>query len=156
MARPWVAGVHLVGSVPLPTTEDTFRTICKGLPKRLKRIPDGEPGIRNYFARWQIDLLKHEPLVMNEAMTQFASDSYSDDQAEQASASVRDIETHYDDYALESYGTFKRLRDEGVIPKGIRFLYGIVRPVTCSLLAGSDAWRRLVRCANRWVWEFKR
>lgn len=46
-------GVHLVGSVPLSSTEEVFRTVSAELPGRLLTIPDGETGDRYYFVRWQ-------------------------------------------------------------------------------------------------------
>jgi hypothetical protein len=38
-------GVHLVGSVPLASAEDVFRTLGGALGDRLRRLPDGETDI---------------------------------------------------------------------------------------------------------------
>jgi hypothetical protein len=38
--------VHLVGSIGLDGVAEVFRTAGKMLGRRLKRIPDGEPGGR--------------------------------------------------------------------------------------------------------------
>ena len=54
---------------PLNTEEECFRAACEGLPGRLKRIPDGEPGDRKNFARWQLDLFKYEPRLLNESFS---------------------------------------------------------------------------------------
>ena len=35
------------------------------------------------------------------------------------------INTGYDDAAIESYDVFKKLRDEGVIPPGVKFQVGL-------------------------------
>lgn len=35
------------------------------------------------------------------------------------------INTGYDDAAIESYAIFKRLREEGIIPQGVRFQVGL-------------------------------
>ena len=46
----------------------------------------------------------------------------------------------YDDFALESYKTFCRLRDEGVIPRGIRFQVSLPTPanVICCVVHPED------------------
>ena len=47
-------GVHLVGSVPLSTAEEVFRTASSILGGRLRRIPDGETGVRSNWIGRQI------------------------------------------------------------------------------------------------------
>jgi hypothetical protein len=49
-----VKGVLLVGSVPGNDTEDVLRRIAPALGSRLKYIPDGETGQRNFFIGWQM------------------------------------------------------------------------------------------------------
>jgi hypothetical protein len=39
-------GVHLVGSISLAGAEDVFRVASSILGGRLRRIPDGEKGVR--------------------------------------------------------------------------------------------------------------
>lgn len=55
-------GVHLVGSVPLSSAEEVFRTTSAILGERLRRIPDGETGIRSGWIDWQFQLLASHPL----------------------------------------------------------------------------------------------
>ena len=38
--------VHFVGSIPLPDAETVFRTLSAATGPHLKRLPDGETGIR--------------------------------------------------------------------------------------------------------------
>ena len=38
--------VHFVGSIPLPDAETVFRTLASATGPHLKRLPDGETGIR--------------------------------------------------------------------------------------------------------------
>jgi len=38
--------VHFVGSIPLPDAETVFRTLAAATGPHLKRLPDGETGIR--------------------------------------------------------------------------------------------------------------
>ena len=130
MANPEITGVHLVGSVPLPTAEDTFQMVCKKLPERLKRVPDGEPGERNNFIMWQGLLLKdNAPLVLSEFMNPNAPKTLTDEQVDDAVKTISSLETGYDTAALASYEKFKKLRDDGVIPPGVRFLVGLPPPL---------------------------
>ena len=46
--------VHFVGSIPLPDAETVFRTLAAAAGTRLKRLPDGETGIRKTI-RWYLD-----------------------------------------------------------------------------------------------------
>jgi hypothetical protein len=50
--------VHLVGSVALDSVEEVFRTAGTLLGRRLKRVPDGEPGGRRLWISWQYPLLR--------------------------------------------------------------------------------------------------
>lgn len=45
--------VLLIGSGPLPSASDFFKTNSFALSKRLCRIPDGETGMRGNFIAWQ-------------------------------------------------------------------------------------------------------
>jgi hypothetical protein len=55
-------GVHLVGSVPLSSAEEVFRTASSILGERLRRIPDGETGIRRSWISWQFQLFASHPI----------------------------------------------------------------------------------------------
>lgn len=56
-------GAHLVGSVPLPDTETVFRTAGAILGERLRRVPDGETGIRTLWVMWQFPKLAADPAL---------------------------------------------------------------------------------------------
>jgi len=56
-------GVHLVGSVPLSNAGEVFRTASSILGGRLRRIPDGETGVRSNWIGWQINFLAQNPLL---------------------------------------------------------------------------------------------
>lgn len=54
MATPQESrSVHFVGSVPLSSSEEVFRSLCQALPGRLERIPDGETDERCSLAWFQ-------------------------------------------------------------------------------------------------------
>jgi methionine synthase II (cobalamin-independent) len=50
--------VHLVGSIALDSVEEVFRTTGQLFGRRLKRVPDGEPGGRRLWISWQYPLLR--------------------------------------------------------------------------------------------------
>src|SRR5580700_1931430 len=55
--------VHLVGSIGLDTVEDVFRTVGPLLGRRLRRVPDGEPGSRRLWVSFQYPLLRSMPFL---------------------------------------------------------------------------------------------
>lgn len=119
-----VVGCHLVGSVPLPDAETVFRQCLAALPGRLKRLPDGETGSRNYFTTFQAAVFSAYPpmLAKFKDNAPIPADTFTPEQIDEGIAALEktDLETGYDTHAIESYAVFKKLRDEGVIPSGIR------------------------------------
>ena len=55
--------VHLIGSVPLASTEEVFRTLAGALGDRLSRMPDGETGERRRWIWWQRAMLERHPAM---------------------------------------------------------------------------------------------
>jgi len=55
--------VHLVGSIGLDTVDDVFRTAGRLLGRRLKLLPDGEPGSRRLWVSFQYPLLRSMPFL---------------------------------------------------------------------------------------------
>jgi hypothetical protein len=55
--------VHLVGSIGLDTVEEVYRTVGKLLGRRIRRVPDGEPGGRRLWISWQYPLLRASPFL---------------------------------------------------------------------------------------------
>jgi len=120
-----IRGCHLVGSVPYSDTETVFRECIARMPNRLTRIPDGETQNRAYFTFWQLGVFESvpqciSPFVMNQAA---AEKDLTKAEIQESIAILRDLHIHtgYDDEALKSYAIFKRLKDEGTIPKHVKF-----------------------------------
>ncbi|KAK4507827.1 hypothetical protein PRZ48_001562 [Zasmidium cellare] len=132
-----IKGVHLVGSIQAPDAESAMRTVCKGLPGRLKRIPDGETGSRNYFTLWQYYLFKVAPqmMVSFEDNKESSKKEFSDEEVDEGIEQLKKagINTGYDEAAIESYAVFKKLREQGVIPQGVRFQVGL--PTVASVVS---------------------
>ncbi len=130
-------GVHLVGSVPLASEEDVFRTMSEVLGDRLRRMPDGETGARFMWIGWQIELLAKVPqLEMVAAGPASVTPQPHFRLREGVDPRAVDFGNFgYADAALGSYAIFERLQQEGVIPAACRFQVSIPTP-----LAGASAW----------------
>ena len=131
-------GVHLVGSVPLDDTTSVFRTVCSSLPHRLRRIPDGETGERYNYVWFQ---RKHFPEAMlrNVVAGDAPRTEIPDSEVQSTMSKLQlPIRTGYDDAAIASYATFCAMRDEGVIPKGVKFQVSLPTPTNVMVLVESQ------------------
>ena len=117
-------GVHLVGSLAVPSVEVAFLESCAALPGRLKRIPDGEPKERSGFILWQFGLF---PEHMRYGFC--AHDAVPKEKVEEDVKNLGPIKTGYDKYAVESYQIFKSLKSQGKIPGHVRFQVCLPSPV---------------------------
>ena len=130
------ADLLLVGSMPFATVEEMFETCGPALGRHVAAMPDGEVGDRwdwiGYLRRHVFS--KHPDLVVT-GMTQDhdfsdpdrgvqyveGQDSWETFQLRSGVDSLVFDDLHAGSVAVESYGVFRRLRDEGVIPEGVRF-----------------------------------
>ena len=117
--------VQFIGSVPLSSSTEVFTTISKALPGRLLRIPDGETGKRWNFVAWQHEAFASTPQIIR----QLGLGSAMPDGTEGPNAKIDVASIGYDDMALESYAEFCKLRDAGVIEKGVKFQVSLPTPV---------------------------
>ncbi|ETS84444.1 hypothetical protein PFICI_02469 [Pestalotiopsis fici W106-1] len=127
MAPSSPVGVHLVGSIcGAQTAADSFRKCVSAFPSRLRRLPDGEPATRWSFTGWQRDVFSHSPVVLeqykDDGDTVVPQQRASPAEVAEVVKNMPPLKPKYDDFALESYAEFKRLRAEGTIPQGVRFL----------------------------------
>ncbi|KAH6106606.1 hypothetical protein HBI69_179190 [Parastagonospora nodorum] len=124
-----IIGCLLVGSVPLANNEGVFRKCLASMPSRVKRLPDGETGKRFMFTLWQSAVFQAAPeMLLNYALDSEArSRMITEEEVDKIVAKLEKagIETEYDTAAIESYAVFKKLRNEGVIPWGVRFQVGL-------------------------------
>ena len=122
-------GVHLVGSVPLANSEAVFREVSSRIGDRLRRLPDGETGIRTNWIQWQFPLLLEvpefesadEPAGPFGARLQLRSGSDA--------AGIQFPELGYRAAAVESYRVFSRLKRDGVIGEEVRFQVCLPTPL---------------------------
>jgi hypothetical protein len=116
--------VHLVGSIGLDTVDEVFRTVGELLGPYLCRVPDGEVGGRKLWISWQYPLLRAsvflrpDPSGAIRPTNRFPLLTLAEGVAP---ADVRFGELGYAREARASYLDFVAARDNGILPKGIRF-----------------------------------
>jgi len=124
-------GVHLVGSVPLSSPDEVFRTVAASLGDRLRRIPDGETGPRSDWIVWQYPVLS--------ALPQFEVGPPGPDhyralprlrlRAGERATGVRLESLGYAQAAIASYRVFARLKRDGVVPRTCRLQVSLPTPL---------------------------
>jgi hypothetical protein len=125
----------LVGSLPAESTEAAFRAGAELFGDMVFALPDGETGPRAAWVGYEREqLCRPNPDVVvvqeTESPTGIPRHAY-----ETPIFSLRPgvTELHWDtwpriDDAIASYAVFRELRDEGVIPAGLRFQVGLPFP----------------------------
>ncbi|KAL4899065.1 hypothetical protein BDW74DRAFT_184067 [Aspergillus multicolor] len=114
-------GVHLVGSIPLPTAETVFRTLPQALPSRLHTLPDGETSTRYNWIEWQTPCFPRETLRPVHGGIALPPNHPGPDVFTADSIGP----TNYDTAALSAYAHFVSLREDGTIPADIRFQWDV-------------------------------
>lgn len=139
--------VLLVGSVPLPTVTDVFRTCARELGPFLSAYPDGEVGERKYWIFYLPKRTYSGHPDLEEVSGPESGDviapapGSSEDEIDKTwwtfrlrdgvtSVSFHDL--HYADTAAGSYEIFQRLRKEGEIPAKARFQVSL--PTTAAAI----------------------
>src|SRR5579884_3039605 len=131
--------VHFVGSIPLPDAETVFRTLAGAAGPYLRRLPDGETGIRRTWIRFLQDVLAANPAI------EVAADVPPFRFVQWDGKLLREIPrlrvkpgsrpdpatfaTGYADMAIASWGLFERLSREGVIPAHVKFQVSLPTPI---------------------------
>jgi hypothetical protein len=118
--------LHLIGSIPLGSSEEVFRTLSKELGPHLSRIPDAHPAMEvdptvplYPFVQWDGKVIREIHQV------RFKPGVDPDEVA---------LETGYDKAAAASYEVFERLRDSGAIARGTRFQVSLPTPHSSGYL----------------------
>ena len=127
-------GAHLVGSVPLADAEAVFRTAGALLGDRLRRIPDGETGVRTNWIGWQFAVFQVHPelelVPPDPENARFYGPRPSFRLRPGAGAAGFAFgPLGYAAAARESWATFARLQGEGAIPAGARFQISLPTPL---------------------------
>jgi hypothetical protein len=134
----------LVGSLPAASTADALRAAGELFGDMVFALPDGETGPRAAWVGYERERLVRphpdiESVAESESPTGIPRHAY-ETPVFRIRESVGDL--HWDswprvDDAIASYELFCALRDEGVIPAGLRFQVGL--PFPASALNGFKA-----------------
>jgi ubiquinone/menaquinone biosynthesis C-methylase UbiE len=124
-------GVHLVGSVPLGSAEEVFRSVAGALGDRLRRLPDGETGARSDWIVWQYPLFSSRPQfeIGPPGASSYRALPQLRLRTGQDAEGMAFEELGYASAAMESYRVFSRLKRDGVVPPGVRFLVSLPTPL---------------------------
>jgi len=135
---------HLIGSVPLPTTEEVFRRLGTTLGPLLSRMPDGETGERRRWIYWQRTMLERHPAMEVDPDAGLLELRQWDGSLLRRTDLLRfrpgidpegvDFPTGYADAARESWTLFDRLRREGALPAGLRFQVCLPTPMSSAFM----------------------
>ncbi|HLZ70505.1 MAG TPA: hypothetical protein VKV26_11450 [Dehalococcoidia bacterium] len=134
--------VLLVGSVPLGSAEEVFRTTGELLGGLLRRVPDGETGVRANWIMWQFPLFAENPAF--EALppdpARYGTGLRVKLRPGVAADAIGFAALGYAAAAGASYEQFVRLRREGAIPAGVRFQVSLPTPLApvSAFLAPAD------------------
>ena len=133
--------VHFVGSIALDSVDEVFRECGRLLGRRLRRMPDGEPGGRRSWIAWQLPLFNAnaylEPVAasantIGQPKLQVAPNFAPED--------IRFGELGYAREARISYEDFCAARERGDLPREVRFQVSLPTPmaVVGAFVSGPD------------------
>ena len=135
--------VHLVGSIGLDTVEEVFRTVGRLLGRRIRRVPDGEPGGRRIWISWQYPLLRASPFLKIDSAADRVKSTLVPTLCLGDAVKPGDIRFSELGYAREaraSYQDFLAARKRRELPADVRFQVCLPTPlaVTYSFCAARD------------------
>ena len=138
--------VHLVGSVPLPSSAAVFDIVGDKIGALAKRVPDGETGARSGWIGWQNDVLARSTGIAPGSTRVFQG---MDIQLYRIVGTPKNVELlplGYAEMALASYRDFAKARDAGKIAKHARFQVSLPTPFAVAFFYFEDefvepAWR---------------
>ena len=136
--------LHLIGSIPLDSSEQVFRRLSDELGPFLRCMPDGETGERSRWVYFQRQMLLDHPAMEIDPTVPPYKFVQWDGKVVREIEQVRfkpgvdpatvTFETGYDKAALASWETFKRLRTAGAIPAPMRFQVSLPTPQASGYL----------------------
>ncbi len=144
MSAPARGLAHLIGSVPLATTEEVFRRIAGALGPLLSRMPDGETGERRRWVYWQRTMLERHPAMEVDADAGLLELRQWDGSLLRRTNLLRfrpgvdphgvDFPTGYAEAARDSWACFEGLRTEGAVPAGMRLQVCLPTPMSSAFM----------------------
>jgi hypothetical protein len=133
--------IHLVGTVPMANSGEVFEKVGKKLAPYLKRLPDGETGVRAYWITSQARALHYHP-SFEPADHDWNPESGEPPQAAAPKYRLRKgVDPHtlhlpsfgYGEFAGQSYRQFERAKKDGLIRRDTRFQVCLPTPLAFYL-----------------------
>ncbi len=131
--------IHFVGSIPLPDAETVFRTLAELAGPCLRRLPDGETGIRKTWIRFLQEVLAQNPAIEPAhdvpplKFTQWDGRLLREIPRLRIKPGVNPdpdtFATGYAEMAIASWSLFERLQKAGVIPATVKFQISLPTPI---------------------------
>jgi hypothetical protein len=126
-----IIGAHLVGSVPLADAASVFQAASTNLGGHLRRIPDGETGVRTNWIGWQLAVMQGNPSLEPVSVDPA---KYGTQALFQLRDGVSAADVHFDnlgyaDAATASYAIFSDMKQRGAIPTDVRFMVSLPTPL---------------------------
>lgn len=129
--QPQPCGVHLNGSIPLANAEEVLRMVSSLLGQRLRRVPDGETGVRLNWISWQREIFARNPAFELIPPDPKAYDPFPHFKMRPEGSLGRVVfdPLGYAEAALASYAVFSRLKQDSVILASCRFQVSLPTPL---------------------------
>jgi hypothetical protein len=127
--------VHLVGSIGLDTVDEVFCTVGRVLGRRVKRIPDGEPGSRRLWVSFQYPLLRSSAFLRPDPSGKVRKTNGFPLLCLAEGVSPDEInfgELGYAREARASYTDFLAARTKRAIPSGVKFQVCLPTPMAVT------------------------
>jgi hypothetical protein len=124
--------VLLVGSVPLASAQNVFSSVTEELGQRVRRMPDGETGVRKDWILWQGARLRSGTGVVVQGERVLPGGTIRPILAIDPSVSAQQVTfgpLGYAEEAVRSYQIFRDMRARGEIPHGIRMQVSLPTPI---------------------------
>jgi hypothetical protein len=131
--------VHFVGSIPLPDAETVFRTLCETAGPHLRRLPDGETGIRKTWIRFLQAVLAENPAIeVADDMPSFKFTQWDGKVIREiprlrvkpgATPDPASFKIGYAEMAIASWAIFERLQQARIIPDKVKFQVSLPTPI---------------------------
>jgi hypothetical protein len=133
--------VHLVGTVPMADTGEVFAKVAAKLAPFLKRVPDGETGVRHYWITSQARVLHYHPMFepadhdwSPESGTPPASGAPKYRLRRGVDPAAVELPSFgYGAFARESFQEFRKAKAAGTIAAGTRFQVCLPTPLAFML-----------------------
>ena len=136
--------VLLIGSLPFNDAEEVFRACAAELDGHVSCLPDGEVGVRKTWVGMLPELVLSDHPDLEETLAPPGRALQQPDRDANVGPiedlpgiwnfrvrtghRVRFDDLKYGTFATDSYKLFRRLRDQGVVPEGVRFQASLPAP----------------------------